>query len=114
MTDAFISYSRKDKAFVERLVDALESHDRDAWVDTKDIPLTADWLAEIYAAIEFADSFVFVISPDSVASEICGLEINHAVKHNKRLVPILHRDVDPPGRASSYSCTQLDFLSRER
>ena len=26
-------------------------------------------------------------SPDSVVSEICTLEIEHAIQHNKRLVP---------------------------
>lgn len=95
MTDVFISYSRKDKAFVERLFNALEADGRDAWVDWEDIPLTAEWLAEIYSAIEIADAFLFVISPDSVASEICGLELAHAVEHNKRLIPIVRRDVDP-------------------
>ena len=49
----------------------------------------ADWLAEIYSGIEAADSFLFIISPDSVASKICTLEIEHTVKHNKRLVPVV-------------------------
>ena len=94
MTDVFISYAREDKAFVTRLFDALVAQDRDVWVDWEGIPPTAEWLAEIYSAIEAADSFVFVISPDSIVSEFCNLEIAHAVKHNKRLVPIVCRDVD--------------------
>jgi hypothetical protein len=94
MADVFISYSRRDKDFVKRLFEALEAHDRDAWVDWEDIPPTVEWLAEIYAAIEAADTFVFVISPDSTVSEVCGMEIAHAVKHNKRLVPIVCHDVD--------------------
>jgi hypothetical protein len=94
MTDVFISYAREDQAFVRDLHEALQACDRDTWVDWEDIPLTADWLAEIYAAIEAADTFIFIISPDSVASEVCSLELAHAVKHNKRLVPIVRRDVD--------------------
>ena len=50
-------------------------------------PPTADWLAEIYRGIEATNPFLFVISPDSVASGVCTLEIEHAVKHNNRLVP---------------------------
>jgi hypothetical protein len=33
----FISYSRRDAAFVERLRPALEADGNDVWVDTEDI-----------------------------------------------------------------------------
>lgn len=92
MTDVFISYSRKDKAFVQVLNQALENSKYDAWVDWENIPLTADWWEEIKAGIEAADTFIFVISPDSVASKVCGQEIDHAVENNKRLVPIVYRE----------------------
>ena len=49
----------------------------------------------IYAAIEGADTFVFVLTSDSVASVVCGREIAHAAAHNKRMVPIVARDVSP-------------------
>jgi len=35
-----------------------------------------------------------VISETSLNSEICSLEINHASQHNKRLIPIVIKDVD--------------------
>lgn len=92
MSDVFISYSRKDKVFVERLHHALETQGRDSWIDWQDIPPTADWWQEIERGIEGTNTFVFVISPDSVVSQVCDREINHAVKHNKRLVPIVHRE----------------------
>ena len=94
MSDVFISYSRRDIDFVRHLFDQLTARNREPWADWQDIPPTADWLAEIYRGIEAADSFLFVISPDSVASEICILEIEHAVKHNKRLVPVVWKDAD--------------------
>jgi WD40 repeat protein len=90
--DAFISYSRRDKEFVRRLHQALERSGHKSWVDWQDIPITANWWNEIEAGIESADTFIFVISPHSVASEVCGQEIDHAVKHNKRLVPIVWHD----------------------
>lgn len=92
MTDLFISYSRRDKAFVQRLHQALMAYQFDVWVDWEDIPLTADWWQEIKAGIEAADNFLFVISPDSVASKVCGQEIDHAAENQKRLVPIMFRD----------------------
>jgi DNA repair exonuclease SbcCD ATPase subunit len=92
MADIFISYSRKDKEFVRTLHQALSQSQRDAWVDWEDIPVTAEWWKEIEAGIEGADTFIFIISPDSVASKVCYQEIEHAAKLNKRLFPIVRRE----------------------
>src|SRR5215472_5491453 len=94
MPDLFISYSRKDKDFVRRLDESLKSRGREAWVDWEDIRPTEDFMQAIYGAIEGVDTFVFVLTPDSVASVVCGREIAHAAAHNKRMVPIVARDVN--------------------
>jgi hypothetical protein len=60
--DVFMSYSRRDKEFVRRLYDALEEHQRHAWVDWEGIPPSADWMREVFAAIESADVFVLVLT----------------------------------------------------
>lgn len=91
MAEVFISYSRTDAGFVRRLDDALVKVNRKAWVDWQDIPLTAEWLKEIYAGIEEADNFLFIISPESAASVACQKEVEHAAANNKRIIPILHR-----------------------
>lgn len=93
MADIFISYSRKDSAFVRKVHDELAKHGRDIWIDWEDIPLSADWWREIRENIESADTFVFVISPDSIASQVCRDEIQYAADNNKRIIPILHRDI---------------------
>jgi hypothetical protein len=94
MTDIFISYSRRDKAFVRALYEALTNLNRTAWIDWRDIAPAVEWEKTIYEGIERAKKFVFVISPDSVASKYCNDELNHAIRHHKPLVPILCRDVD--------------------
>src|SRR5262249_27409572 len=91
--EVFISYSRKDKEFVRRLDEELKRRDREAWVDWEGIPPGDKWEKTIYGAIEATHSFIFVLTPDSTASEVCGREIAHAAANNKRLVPIVHRDV---------------------
>lgn len=108
MAHVFISYSRKDVEFVRKLHDALREHHRDTWIDWKDIPPTAEWLAEVRSAIEAAQTFVFVISADSVTSEICKDEIAHAVKLNKRLIPIVRRDVD--AKALPEALARLNWI----
>jgi WD40 repeat protein len=94
MSDIFISYSRKDQDFSHWLVDSFQYYKRDVWLDKDDILPTSQWLAEIYAGIEAAHNFIFIISPDSVYSQVCGWEVAHAIKHNKRLIPVLRRGVD--------------------
>ena len=108
MTDVFISYARKDQPFVRTLCAALEARQRDAWVDWEGIAPTAAWLSEIKAAIDAADTFVFVISPESLASEVCALELDHAVQHNKRLVPLVRREAE--GRPVPAALARLNWI----
>src|SRR5829696_1918053 len=93
MADVFISYAREDQEFVRRLQDALEAHNRNTWIDWKDIPLTAKWKEEVFSAIDQADSFAAVISPDFIVSKPCQEELDHAAHDNKRMAPLWHRDV---------------------
>ena len=91
-TDIFISYSRRDKAFVRALFSALSKLNRTIWIDWEDIAPAVDWRKNIYKGIENGNKFIFVISPDSVASSNCLDEVKHAVKHGKQLVPVLCRE----------------------
>ena len=95
MSDVFISYSREDIAFARLLHRALRDNEFETWIDWQDIPPSTDWLAEVYEAIEQADTFLFIISPTSVESKVCNLEIAHAVENNKRLIPIVINEVEP-------------------
>jgi WD40 repeat protein len=94
MADVFISYAREDQGFVRTLCDALKVQGRDAWVDWSEISPTVEWLSEIFAGIESASVFVFLISPESSISVVCHQEVAHAVEHHKRIIPILHRAID--------------------
>lgn len=88
----FISYSRKDKAFVQQLNAALDQAGVQAWVDWEGIELASDWMATITSAIQGTDAFLFVISPDSLRSKVCGDELCLGIQLNKKLIPILYRE----------------------
>ena len=92
-TDVFISYSRADRSFVKKLAAGLAERGRSTWVDWQDIPPGADWMTEVESAIDSANAFLLVLSPDSTHSYICSTELLHAVHGNKRIVPVLCRDV---------------------
>lgn len=96
MPAVFISYSRSDKTFVQRLHDALSARGYDVWVDWEDIPPSAEWFDEIRAGVERADGFIYVISPESVGSDVCSRELADAVQRGKRIVPVVRRE---PGGA---------------
>ena len=88
----FISYSRKDKAFVQKLNSALDDAGVQAWVDWEGIELASDWMETITQAIQGNDAFLYVISPDSLKSKVCADELELGLKLNKKLIPILYRE----------------------
>jgi WD40 repeat protein len=94
MPYVFVSYSRKDIEFAGKIVQALAEKDLDTWIDWKSIPKGEYWEQEIYHGIEKADAFLFLISPDSVRSQMCNKELAHAVENRKRVLPIVIHDAD--------------------
>src|SRR5690349_10117875 len=93
MAKVFVSYSRKDIEFAKRLTAELQKSDLDFWNDWEGNPPTVDWWKEIEKGIEETDIYLFLISPDSVKSQVCGREIEVAVRNGKRIVPIVVRHV---------------------
>ena len=95
MAKLFVSYSRKDSIEARKLIEAFKSIEQEVWVDWESIPPAVDWLEQIFRGIEESDAFIFLVSPDSVASDVCNVEIGRAAQNNKRIIPIVLRDVDP-------------------
>lgn len=105
MSHIFISYAFEDLTLANKIVDALEKDSVEAWINWKSIHKGEDWEQEIYRAIEEADAFLFLISPDSIISQMCNREIAHAVKNGKRILPIVVREIETtriPGEVSKY------------
>lgn len=94
MSEVFISYSRRDKAFVRALCHGLLQSHHKVWVDWDGIRSSQPWEAEIASGIQQATRFVYIISPDSVQSQYCNWEIDEALKHQKKLIPVVCREID--------------------
>lgn len=100
------------------LDEALRGRSCETWVDWRDITPAEEFLKAIYPAIEATDAFVFVLSPDSVASVPCALELKHAAKHNKRLIPIVAREVrvetapEPLAKLNWIFCRETDDFAK--
>ena len=90
----FISYSRKDMEFADRLEAALKARGFEPLIDRTDIYAFEKWWERIEALIARADTVVFVLSPDAVASEVTLREVGFAASLNKRFAPVVWRRVD--------------------
>src|SRR6202163_491051 len=107
-TRIFISYSRKDMAFADRLEAALKARGFEPLIDRTEIYAFEDWWGRIEALIGQADTVVFVLSPDAVASEVALKEVTHAASLNKRFAPIVCRRVED--RAIPEALQRLNFI----
>jgi TIR domain len=118
-TSTFISYSRKDSAFAERLRSALVVSGFEVYLDTKDIAPGENWRLRLDDLILAADAVVFVISPDSVArwdlpppdESVCAWEIRRTIELKKQLVPVVWRA--PAGQTVPPELRQRNWVSFE-
>jgi hypothetical protein len=85
----FISYSRNDAVFADRLAESLKEHGFTALIDRSEIYAFEDWWKRIETLIVQADTIVFVLSPDAVSSDICQKEVAFAAALNKRIAPVV-------------------------
>jgi hypothetical protein len=104
----FISYSRRDMAFADRLDAALKARGFEPLIDREEIYAFEDWWKRLQALIVRADTVVFVISPDAVASDVALKEVAHAAALNKRFAPIVYRRVDDG--ATPEALRRLNFI----
>jgi TIR domain len=104
----FISYSRKDMNFADRLEAMLKTRGIECLIDRSDIYAFEEWWKRVEALISRADTIVFVISLDAVSSEVCRREVAFAALLNKRFAPVVYRQVDQ--KAVPETLARLNFI----
>ena len=91
--DVFLSYARKDHEFALELVQTLRRRGKRVWLDQHVILPAESWVSAVRSGIDAADHFVFLLSPDSVRSGACVKELEWALEQQKRIIPVMCRDV---------------------
>ena len=109
----FISYSRKDMAFADRLEAALKARGFQVLIDRAEIYAFEDWWKRIQALIAQADTVIFLLSPGAVASPVCAKEVTFAASLNKRFAPTVLRRVDDKQVPEALSRLNFIFFDDE-
>lgn len=109
----FISYSRKDMTFVDRLDTDLQARGVKTLVDRAAIEVGEAWLPRLHDLIARAETVVFVLSPDSIRSKVCAEEVEFGKRLGKRFIPVVARRVDTPNVPETLSDLNYVFLDDE-
>lgn len=110
--ETFLSYARKDKEQIKRLFEALLTRGIDLWLDVEDIRAATVWMDSLLTAIQNCHNFVYAISPSSLESPYCQAELAHALRLNKRIIPVLIGEVNPDFCPQPIRELQWLFLNR--
>ena len=82
----FVSYARVDKPYCLQIVNMLSVHD--VWYDQR-MYAGQQWWKEIMRRLDWCEGFVYLLSPESVASDYCRHEYELARKAGRHIFPVL-------------------------
>ncbi len=92
----FVSYSHADTKEVADVLKIVDKEKFRFWYDDT-MEIGEDFREELRARIENCHGVLLFVSPASMRSKYCGMEIISAYKYNKKIYPIyLEDDVDIP------------------
>lgn len=113
MTRVFISYSHKDKEFVERLVSDLENAGLAVFYDQR-ISVAESFIESLSDAIDSAQFVLVVLSPDYLRSQWTQLELQTAllreIDKTALVIPLMLQPCQLSGfiATKKYAVTMVD------
>jgi hypothetical protein len=108
-TKLFLSYSRAQTPFVDRLADQLEDRGYPLWLDYQRLVPARPWFEQIEAGIDGAEVVLLVVSKESIASKNVEPEWQRALTRGKRIVLLIFEAVTLP--PPLQTCEWVDFRS---
>jgi uncharacterized protein with PhoU and TrkA domain len=99
---AFISYSSKDKAAADAVCRELEGSGIKCWYAPRDIRAGTDWSVAILDAIAESQVMVLIFSSNANLSADVILEVKHAFRKGRHLVPFRIEKVEPTKTLEYY------------
>jgi WD40 repeat protein len=117
--NVFICFAPEERDFARDLDNELRKRRRISAIDwLKADATTTSAGPDVFQRIEAADTFVFVVSPSSLASEVCRKQLEHAARLRKSIVSVLRVEVATENLlAPLASLTIIDYraeVNREK
>lgn len=103
----FVSYSRKNLEFVQRLAADLRRQRVKVWFDER-LELGGNWRDELADAIRTADGFVLIASPHAAESEYVLWEISIALNRHKKIFPLMLERCELPDTIAHLNWKSVD------
>ena len=94
MTQVFISYSRQDMDFVQRLAADLQAAGLDVWWDLTDIQGSDVWERRIEEGLRTSQYFIVVLTPASLESRWVRREYLSADNSGVKIIPLKLKPYD--------------------
>ena len=103
----FISYAHQDAEVVFPIIERVAAGGYAIWYD-RGITISSKWTDEIAIAIKECKAFVLFASKDAVNSQYVRAEIEFALNHKIKVIPVYLDGIDvlPPGLALGLNATQ--------
>ena len=100
--NVFVSYSRREVPFISHLVDDLEDHDFNVWLDYRSLIPGSSWQEQINQGIADSDVIILVVSKASMASENVETEWQNVLELNKRTILVVFEAVELPEELEAF------------
>lgn len=94
MGHIFISYSRKDIVYAEKLINALRREGFNPWVDMEGLGAGTQWLRRLQKQIVNCDAYILIMSRNSFNSTWVPDELVVAKTKGKPIFPLLLDDTE--------------------
>jgi hypothetical protein len=109
MSGCFVSYAREDETVARELVTALEAKGADVWWDVNAITMGAPLDDSLRSAVADARFLLLMATQAADRSSYVRLEIETAIQHGLRIIPIVSGDELPPGIAAMQASAPQAF-----
>ncbi len=101
----FVSYARVDKPYCIQIIEMLDVHE--VWYDQR-LYAGQQWWKEILRRLDWCEGFIYLLSPESIASEYCRREFELAVNLGRHIFPVLiHPDATVPSQIKDMQYADL-------
>jgi hypothetical protein len=94
MGHIFISYSKKDIVYAEKLINALRREGFSPWVDTEGLAASTHWQHRLQKQIMSCDAYLLIMSRDAYNSRWVPDELVTAKGKGKPIFPLLLDDTE--------------------